>query len=472
MTEPTLSTEIEHRIYVQRVLSVFVQSSGNRIRSYLVVLFLGIVLYAANVPLSHIVVWAVLSSQPNFGLLALELKFKRAKQTFENATRWLNVRMALISLTGVLWASSAFLMTEPDRVIWELMFFIINSTVVTVATVTYAASPRLYVALCLSTMGVLTVSFLRIPDGMHVLLIAMSITWQLVVLKKAFDMSKASIEAIRLNELLIYEVEQRKAAEQDTRIAHEETERVSSAKSSFLANMSHELRTPLNSIIGFTDVLLSGVGGKLVEKQVEYLTDIKNAGSYLQGLINDVLDISKIEAGKLEIEEGEIDIAEQIERCLPFVREQAQKARVSLEMEISPELALLSGDQRLFRQMLVNLWTNAVKFTPQNGRVTVRAAINEQGELAISVIDTGIGISPEDIPKALAIYEQTESGKNKEGTGLGVPLARRMAELHGGRLELESEVDKGTTATIIFPAHRLSGHPAENQAAVEEENPS
>ncbi len=472
MTEPTLSTEIEHRIYVQRVLSVFVQSSGNRIRSYLVVLFLGIVLYAANVPLSHIVVWAVLSTLSNFALLILELKFQRATLTFENATRWLNARMALVSLTGVLWASSAFLVTEPDRVIWELMFFIINSAVVTVAAVTYAASPRLYVALCLSTLGVLTVSFLRMPDGMHVLLIAMSITWQFAVLKKAFDMSKAAIKSIELNELLIDEVEQRKAAEQDTRIAHQEAERMSLAKSSFLANMSHELRTPLNSIIGFADVLLSGMSGKLVDKQAEYLTDIKDASSYLQVLINDVLDISKIEAGKLELDEGEIDVAEQIERCHPFVKEQAQKARVSLNTEVSPDLALLHGDQRLFRQMLINLWTNAVKFTPENGRVTVRAAINEQGELAISVIDTGIGISPEDIPKALAIYEQTDSGKNKEGTGLGVPLARRMAELHGGRLELESEVDKGTTATIIFPGHRLGGHTAENQTAIEEENQS
>jgi len=232
--------------------------------------------------------------------------------------------------------------------------------------------------------------------------------------------------------------------------------------------MSHELRTPLNSIIGFADVLLSGMSGKLVEKQAEYLSDIKDAGSYLQVLINDVLDISKIEAGKLELEEGEIDVAEQIERCRPFVKEQTQKARVSLDSEVSPDLPLLHGDQRLFRQMLINLWTNAVKFTPENGRVTVKAAINEQGELAISLIDTGIGMSPEDIPKALATYEQTDSGRNKEGTGLGIPLSRRMAELHGGRLELQSELGTGTTATIIFPAGRLGEQAAEIRTSNEQ----
>jgi len=244
----------------------------------------------------------------------------------------------------------------------------------------------------------------------------------------------------------------RKKMEEDLRQAKQSADAASQSKTEFLANMSHEFRTPLNAVIGFSEALRSGLAGAPSEKQAEYLSDISNSGEHLLSLINDLLDLSKIEAGKLEISPEEVDVCGQIARSLPFVKEQAGAKSIILRHAPAAELPPLNADPRMLRQMLVNLLSNAVKFSNKGGAIEVSTAVSAGGALDISVRDEGVGMAPEDIPKALTPFEQTQSGIEAGGTGLGLALVERMMKLHGGSLEITSARGEGTTATLRFPA--------------------
>ena len=225
------------------------------------------------------------------------------------------------------------------------------------------------------------------------------------------------------------------------------------AKSDYLANMAHELRAPLNAIIGFADVMKAG---PLDKEQTEYIDYIHSSGDHLLTLINDLLDLSKIEAGRLELNEAQVDISKQLVRCLPFVKEVAALGDIQIESECPNDLPSIIADERMLRQMVINLLTNAVKFTPGGGRVTLSARRNQAGDLCIAVADTGYGMASEDIPVALRPYGQTAWGRHMPGsTGLGLPLVKRMAELHGGSIWIDSKLDVGTTVTIRLPAARF-----------------
>ena len=223
-------------------------------------------------------------------------------------------------------------------------------------------------------------------------------------------------------------------------------------KSEFLANMSHELRTPLNAIIGFSDVLLERLFGDLNDKQDDYLKDIHSSGRHLLSLINDILDLSKIEAGRMELERSTFDLRPAMENALTLVRERAQRHNISLGMTIGPQIGEVTADERKLKQILLNLLSNAVKFTPDGGRIDVSAR-REGGDLVIAVHDTGIGIAAEDHQAVFEEFRQV--GRNytnkHEGTGLGLALTRKFVELHGGRIWLASEPGKGSTFTFTLP---------------------
>jgi signal transduction histidine kinase len=247
---------------------------------------------------------------------------------------------------------------------------------------------------------------------------------------------------------------------QNARLFHEiadksrQLEVASQHKSEFLANMSHELRTPLNAIIGFSEVLTDRMFGELTEKQEEYLNDIYASGTHLLSLINDILDLSKIEAGRMELELTEFDLPTAIENALMLVRERAGRRSLTLQTNIDDRLGQIQADERKVRQVVLNLLSNAIKFTPEGGRIDV-AVVPRDGFVELSVSDTGIGIAPEDQEKVFEEFRQVGTAAKKiEGTGLGLTLCRKFVELHGGRIWVKSQVGEGSTFAFTIPVRR------------------
>jgi len=237
------------------------------------------------------------------------------------------------------------------------------------------------------------------------------------------------------------------------------------AKSCFLANMSHELRTPLNAIIAFSEIIKDGVFGVDHARYQGYADDIFRSGGHLLKLINDILDLSKIDAGKYQLNEEACDLSEAVTAALLFVRDAAQSGAVTLHHLVPPELPPLWADLRAVTQIVTNLVANAVKFTEPGGRIEITATLAGDG-LSISIADTGIGMKPTDIPRVLIPFQQLEGAweRKYEGTGLGLPLTKALLTLHGGSLQIDSELGLGTTVTARFPVERTIQRPAARAA--------
>jgi signal transduction histidine kinase len=226
-------------------------------------------------------------------------------------------------------------------------------------------------------------------------------------------------------------------------------------KSEFLANMSHELRTPLNAIIGFSEVLGERLFGELNEKQEEYLKDIHASGQHLLSLINDILDLSKIEAGRMELELADFDLSTAIDNALTLVRERAGRRGIALHQAADEGLGQIRGDERKIKQVLLNLLSNAIKFSHDGGRIDVRARAVDRS-VEVSVTDTGVGIAPEDQEAIFEEFRQVGTAAKKvEGTGLGLALSRKFIELHGGRIWVQSQVGVGSTFTFTIPVRNV-----------------
>jgi signal transduction histidine kinase len=223
-------------------------------------------------------------------------------------------------------------------------------------------------------------------------------------------------------------------------------------KSAFLANMSHELRTPLNAVIGFAQMLAARYFGDLTDKQAEYVDDIVASGRHLLSLINDILDLSKIEAGRMELDTADFDLRATLDNALTLVRERAQRGGVALRLEVDPALGAWRGDERKLKQVMLNLLSNAVKFTPRGGEVSVSAKLVD-GRTQLAVRDTGVGIALEDRERIFEAFLQagTNADHKREGTGLGLALVRRFVQLHGGSVDVDSEPGKGSTFTVTLP---------------------
>lgn len=260
----------------------------------------------------------------------------------------------------------------------------------------------------------------------------------------------------------VMDITLRKHMEESLRKAKEEADAANHSKSAFLANMSHELRTPLNAIIGFSEMMLKETFGKLGNKRYkEYMGDIHLSAVHLLDIINEVLDMSKIEAGRVELDEGYINVGDLIEAVSRMMASRAFSSGLKIEEKIDKDIPALYGDPRLVRQILINLVGNAVKYAKPSTAITITAGRQPDGGLELTVSDEGVGIPRDRLEEALAPFGQVNAPGHvniSQGTGLGLPLAKAMAELHDGKLTIDSDLGKGTTVTVLFPASRMKGY--------------
>jgi PAS domain S-box-containing protein len=271
-----------------------------------------------------------------------------------------------------------------------------------------------------------------------------------------FPIKDAAGRLVAIGSVVLNITDQKHAAQELIR-AKEQAEIASRAKSQFLANMSHELRTPLNAIIGFSDIICDQLFGPVgSHKYLEYAQDIRDSGTHLLGIVNSILDTSKIEAGSFELCDEPCDIADTIDGALRMVADRAQEAGVTLERQIAPGLRAVMADERVCKQILLNLLSNAVKFTPERGRVVVKAGEAPDGGLLVSVGDSGIGIGPEHLSQVFDRFNQVDGSYARQygGTGLGLHLTKKLVELHDGTIRVDSKLGVGTTVSVTLPASR------------------
>lgn len=284
----------------------------------------------------------------------------------------------------------------------------------------------------------------------------------------AVSLSKLNTENGNLYSIILRDIGPENAARDELLVAKLAADAANKSKSVFLANMSHELRTPLNAIIGFSEAIQTQTLGPIGNARYgEYADSIHEAGKHLLNIINDILDLSKIEAGNVVLQEEAVSVPELIESCLLIVRERGQENGLRLEVDSPDVLPTLYADKRMLKQILINLLSNAIKFSPGPGTVSINTRWGPAMGFVFEITDTGIGIAQKDIPAILIPFKQVDSDLNRkfEGTGLGLPLSKSLVEMHGGSLELQSELGVGTTVTVRFPAARVVSRSAEHGAS-------
>lgn len=337
-------------------------------------------------------------------------------------------------------------------VIFIMLMIAVMSAMMSAAIPHAVYSGMLPITLAIATFIILSGQYRALPmAGMA----AVAQIFFVVLAKRLYQSHVSSLLLQRDKDALIGELEEAKLNSDEARRRAEEA---NIAKSKFLANMSHELRTPLNAILGFSEVMKNELfGPHSVPSYKDYSNDIHSSGHHLLTLINEILDLSRVEAGRYELKEEAISIPGVVEDCIHLLTMRADKRDISLQSAIEESLPRIWADERAVRQITLNLLTNAIKFTPQGGKVTVKAGWTASGGQYISITDTGPGIPPEEIPVVLSSFGRGSSAQKNadEGSGLGLPIVKGLVELHGGSFTLKSKVRVGTEAITIFPPQRV-----------------
>ncbi len=401
-------------------------------------------------------------------LLALTRQFKKQPRDTADLNQWRRNLAAGEFLYGVSWAAVAFTeFAQPTQAAYFFLFAALM--VVTAIRMLFAASVMTILhAGTIPVTAALCLRFLMTGEAFYWLMaiVAAGIHFYFVFLVKSLQRTAFSmLEHRARNDRLIEALEREKISLDDARAR---AEAASLAKSKFLANMSHELRTPLNAIMGFSEMLKDEMLGPIGNEQYRsYAADIHESGEHLLKLINEVLDLSRIEAGKYELTEAPVDFGAVALESLHLLRLDAQAKNLRLVTTFKPDMPQILADERALRQICLNLLANAIKFTPENGTVILRTGLLPSGEAFLTVRDNGPGIPEEEIPAVMSAFGQgSEASKMPcSGTGLGLPIVSGLAELHGGRFELRSKPGAGTEASLIMPASRIVPAPAAGRQA-------
>ncbi len=326
------------------------------------------------------------------------------------------------------------------------------------AAITSPCPPYAVISIVLSAVAIVIMPALE-GTPFYIGIAALSVGFTFFMAHMARQVFLTARDMLLLREDKSELIEQLTAAKIESDKARHRAEAASQAKSEFLANMSHELRTPLNAILGFSEIMKGEVFGSLGSPQyIEYAGHIHGSGQHLLGLINDVLDLARIEAGRFVVRAIEINMRDAIANAATLFEVRAMQGKVDVKLEVENGLPLLLADERAMRQILLNLISNAVKFTPEGGTVTVFARRSGGGGMEFGVSDTGVGIDPADIDTVFEAFGQGQHdvATREKGTGLGLPIVRGLVEAHGGKVRLASELGKGTTVTCVFPRERLT----------------
>lgn len=450
-----------------------------------------------NVVESQIIVtWVALTAALSAGRYYLANKFFTISPPKAEVRLWYVLHIISTTLSGILWGLAGIILFPADSVSHQIFIAFVLGGMVAGAVGTYAIIMPAFLSFSIPTALPIALNFFALGDEMHVSMGVMTIIFWLLMfftakrlntvlktsLKLRFDKTDLIKELAQTNERLKEEIEERETAEAEALKAKERAENASRSKSEFLANMSHELRTPLNHIIGFTEMLVDRSFGELNERQEESLTDVLTSSNHLLSLIDEILDLSKVEAGKMEIERSEVNLRDMLTDSLRLFKEEALKHGIRLNNYTKGIPELCHVDETKVKQILYNLLSNAVKFTPDGGVITLSArALEEPARpenrpghstrttaaeqstetegsgtkcVEVSVSDNGIGISSENRDRIFQAFEQADGSASRrfQGTGLGLSLTKRLVELHGGRIRVESEGEgRGSTFSFMIP---------------------
>jgi signal transduction histidine kinase len=436
----------EERILSEQVNMVYGVSYGFLAAGAIGAFLLLVGLYGVAPPL-RAVIWLVSILAMMLILFVLTVRYQRAKPGPGEVRAWAIRSNIVVLVLGLAWGAAGIAMFEntfASQVLLTLALVLVSVLGVTGACAKLSDANAFNIPI----LAPLTIRIAVEGDREHIALAVGLFVIMMLLLYLARHFHALIMQSIQMR----FENEELNEALTEQRVKERTRalEIASQHKSEFLANMSHELRTPLNSVIGFSEVLRDGIFGAMNDKQTEYVQDIHASGHHLLALINDILDLSKVEAGRMELTVDAFDLPAAIDNSVMLVHERAARRQLTISVQVDEQFGSFSGDERKFKQILLNLLSNAIKFTPEGGSIFVQAMPTSEG-VRISVRDTGVGIAPEHHEEIFQAFHQVGDSTNKpQGTGLGLTLVKQFVELHGGRIGVVSALNQGSTFTFTL----------------------